>query len=262
MFKKILSITLCSICIFMAGGAVSAQAAETTISNTIPEQMEANTLIEYIGDSNWRLVPDSDSIESVMEKVALSPDYYKEEVAKLPRKISLLPVYEEVNPSPEVGMRVEMLMTQVSSRLQFSETFAYNPLPRGKRKPVGTYTYGKVVPETTKKAGYKKNKIVIKKNTVTGTGDFTVYTGGKTEEGKTLKKGDCATKGEIDNPNTGKKIKVTNKMNGTTATFYKRDNGKLYNAVIDIWKTGVEKLGVKSKKYDDIKKAAKYTYTY
>lgn len=54
----------------MAGGAVSAQAAETTISNTIPEQMEANTLIEYIGDSNWRLVPDSDSIESVMEKVA------------------------------------------------------------------------------------------------------------------------------------------------------------------------------------------------
>ena len=33
MFKKILSITLCSICIFMAGGAVSAQAAETTISN-------------------------------------------------------------------------------------------------------------------------------------------------------------------------------------------------------------------------------------
>ena len=30
--------------------------------------------IEYIGDSNWRLVPDSDSIESVMEKVALSPD--------------------------------------------------------------------------------------------------------------------------------------------------------------------------------------------
>lgn len=240
--------------------------------------------IEYIGDSNWRLVPDSDLIESVMEKVALSPDYYKEEVAKLPRKISLLPVYEEVNPSPEVGMRVqydnwgekeaiyvlrdgeykevEMLMTQVSSRLQFSETFAYNPLPRGKRKPVGTYTYGKVVPETTKKAGYKKNKIVIKKNTVTGTGDFTVYTGGKTEEGKTLKKGDCATKGEIDNPNTGKKIKVTNKMNGTTATFYKRDNGKLYNAVIDIWKTGVEKLGVKSKKYDDIKKAAKYTYTY
>ena len=27
---------------------------------------------------------------------------------------------------------------------------------------------------------------------------------------------------------------VSSKMNGTTATFYKRDNGKLYNAVIDI----------------------------
>lgn len=89
-----------------------------------------------------------------------------------------------------------------------------------------------------------------------------MYTSGTTEEGKTLKKGDCATKGEIDNPNTGKKITVTNKMNGKTATFYKRDNGKMYNAVIDIWKTGVEKLGVKSKKYNNIKKAAKYTYTY
>ena len=51
-------------------------------------------------------------------------------------------------------------------------------------------------------------------------------------------------------------------MNGTTATFYKMDNGKMYNAVIDIWKTGVEKLGVKSKDYGNIKKAAKYTYTY
>lgn len=38
--------------------------------------------------------------------------------------------------------------------------------------------------------------------------------------------------------------------------------GEMYNAVIDIWKTGVEKLGVKSKNYDNIKKAAKYTYTY
>lgn len=284
MFKKILSITLCSICIFIAEGTVSAQAAETTISNTIPKQMKANTLIEYIGDSNWRLVPDSDSMEFVVEKVGLSPSYYKEEAAKLPREINLLPVYEEVNPSPEVGMRVkydnwgekeaiyvfrdgeykevEMQMTQVSSGLQFSETFAYNPLPRGERKPVGTYKYGSVVKETTKKVGYKQNKIVITKNTVTGTGDFTVYTVGTNEEGKPLQKGDCATKGEIDNPDTGKKIQVTNKMNGTTATFYKRDNGKMYNAVIDIWKTGVEKLGVKSKVYNDIKEAAKYTYTY
>ena len=181
MFKKILSITLCSICIFMAGGAVSAQAAETTISNTIPEQMEANTLIEYIGDSNWRLVPDSASIESVMEKVALSPDYYKEEVAKLPRKISLLPVYEEVNPSPEVGMRVqydnwgekeaiyvlrdgeykevEMLMTQVSSRLQFSETFAYNPLPRGKENRLAHIHMEKSYQKQQKKQDTKKIKL-------------------------------------------------------------------------------------------------------
>lgn len=283
MFKKILAITICSICICMAGGAVSAQAAEITISNTIPERMQANSIIEYMGDSNWCLVPDSDSIELTEEKLVLPPSFYKKEIAKLERKISLLPIYEEVSPTPEVGMRVqydnwgerekiyvlrdgkykevEMQMAQVSAGVQFSTTFAYNPLPRGKRKPVGTYTYGHVVKETTKKTGYKKNKIVITKNTVTGTGDLTVFCD-VTGESDTLKKGDCATKGEIDNPNTGKKIKVTNKMNGITAKFYKRDNGDMKNAVIDIWKEGVEKLGIKSKKYDEIKQAAKYTYTY
>lgn len=63
--------------------------------------------IKYMGDSNWRLVPDSDSMESVVETVTLSPNCYKEEAAKLLREISILPVYEEVNPSPEVGMRVQ-----------------------------------------------------------------------------------------------------------------------------------------------------------
>ena len=99
-------------------------------------------------------------------------------------------------------------MTQVSSRLQFSETFAYNPSLGVKRKPVWHIHMEKSY-QKQQKSRIQKNKIVIKKNTVTGTGDFTVYTGGKTEEGKnTQEKGDCATKGEIDNPNTGKKIKL------------------------------------------------------
>lgn len=282
MFKKILAITICSICICMVRGAVSAQAAEIIISSTIPEQMQANSLIEYMGDSNWSLVPDSDSMELTEERLALPASFYKKEIAKLERKISLFPIYEEVNPTPEIGMRVqydnwgerekiyvlrdgqykkvEMQMAQVSAGIQFSTTFAYNPLPRGKRKPVGTYSYGQVEKKTIQKTGYKKNKIVITKNTVTGTGDFTVFWDDEGESDNTLKKGDCATNGEIDNPNTGKKITVTNKMNEKTATFYKRDNGDLPNAVIDIWKEGVEKLGVKSKKYEEIKRAVKYTY--
>lgn len=101
-----------------------------------------------------------------------------------------------------------------------------------------------------------------KDNSVVGTGDVTVFTDKKGDYDNILQKGDCATKGSIDNPLKGTKIKVTNKTNGITYTFTKNDNGSLPNAIIDIWKTGVTNLGIDSKNYDNIKKAGKYTYKF
>ncbi len=77
-----------------------------------------------------------------------------------------------------------------------------------------------------------------------------------------LKKGDCATNRKIDNPISDQRIKVTNKTNNISSTFTKHDNGNLPNAVIDIWKTGVKKLGVNSTDYDNIKQATIYTYDF
>ena len=55
---------------------------------------------------------------------------------------------------------------------------------------------------------------------------------------------------------------VINKLKNITATFYKNDNGDLPNAVIDIWKTGIKRLGVNKTNYNKIKKAGKYKYTF
>lgn len=132
----------------------------------------------------------------------------------------------------------------------------------GWRAEPGVYKYGKVVEATKEKVGYTCNKIVITDSSVKGTGDFTVFTDKIGDHDNTLKKGDCATKGKYDNPRSNQKINVTNMMNGESSSFTKNDHGTLPNAVIDIWKTGVEKLGVKSKNYDSIKKAVKYTYNY
>ncbi len=110
--------------------------------------------------------------------------------------------------------------------------------------------------------GVKRNSIKITDSKVTGKGDFTVYLSAMGDNDNNSKQGDCATNKRIDNPYSGTSIKVTNKTNNTTYTFIKNDNGDLPNAVIDIWKTGVKKLGITSTNYDDIKQAVVYTYNY
>lgn len=292
MFKKLLTVVACGLCVCAVGGT-TAQAAERISSNVIPDQMEANALIEYAGNGIWSLLEGTDALESMAiedvdeeEKTGatLAFNRFSNSMDDLKVKLSTEPVYDCVMPNPEVGMRVEydnwgevekifvldngeykeieQTFVKVSEGITKSSLISTYALPKGNRKAVGTYKYGKVVQKTKDKVGYTTNTIKITKNSVTGTGDFTVFTDKTGDHDNILKKGDCATKGSIDNPASNTKIKVTNKLKGITATFKKNDNGSLNNAVIDIWKTGVTNLGVTSKNYDNIKEAAKYTYSY
>lgn len=62
-----------------------------------------------------------------------------------------------------------------------------------------------------------------------------------------LKKGDVATRGHVDNPKTGTYITCEAPVKGTEkrlkVTMQKWDIGCLPDAVLDIWKTGVENWG-------------------
>ncbi|KZE66701.1 hypothetical protein AV545_03505 [Paenibacillus jamilae] len=55
-------------------------------------------------------------------------------------------------------------------------------------------------------------------------------------------------------------IRVRNTDNDIVATFNKADNGSLPDAVIDIWKTGVEDLGLTWHSYTSF--SARYSYNF
>lgn len=239
-----LSITLAT-AVFFTG--ISAQVAASEQVTRIPDQMKAGTIIEFDEDNKMRIIVEGEPVpkkKPIMRKV-LSPEQQKllEEEEKMVQKIREeakdLPVYHLENPAPQPGMRViydgEGLIREIIYPKNISPN-AYKPLPRGTRKPPGTYTYGK-----------SNNSITIKGTTsgsVLGEGRFTNYSDTVGENDNTLKKGDCATKGEIDNPSYGTKIASRNLENDVFAYVYKRDNGALPDAVLDIWKTGVELYGL------------------
>lgn len=293
MFKKLLSIALCGAGVFYFAGSVASASERTIYSKSIPEMANANTVIQYEGNSLWKVVEDTatdiNGLSCNPETPALSfnnaintfetskntRQFYEEDDG---------PVYEEILPDPELGMRVlydnwgelekiyvlnnnsyqeiNKTMAQISAQRVVVDLTELEVLPKGKRLPAGTYRYGKLVPESEKLLGIARNVIKITSGNVTGKGDFSVFDDEKGDNSNYLQKGDCATNRRIDNPKSGKKITVTNKTNNISSTFTKNDNGELPNAVIDIWKTGVKKLGVNSTDYDNIKQAAVYTYDF
>ncbi|TRY24404.1 hypothetical protein FOI68_17300 [Brevibacillus sp. LEMMJ03] len=239
-----LSLTLATAVFFT--GASSLFAANDQVTR-IPDRMKAGTIIEFDKDNKMKIIVEGEPLakKRAIIKKALSPEEQKqlEEEEKMVQKIREeakdLPVYNIENPEPQPGMRViydgEGYIKEIMYPQDVS-TYAYNPLPRGTRKPPGTYTYGN-----------NNNTITITGTTsgsVLGEGRFTNFTDTIGENDNTLKKGDCATKGDIDNPKFGTKLASRNLENDVFAYVYKRDNGALPDAVLDIWKTGVELYGL------------------
>lgn len=290
MLKKYFAIIILGCCICL-GEKISVQAADTITSHFIPERMPANSVIEYEGGGQWNnlgtenvMMKRNRDIVKNEEKVTLPFAQFSKSISQLKKVTDDEPIYEEVLPNPQKGMRVEydnwgeinkIFVFNGTSYKEVAETFAKHPdektgislfaakaLKLGTRLSPGTYPYGQVEEKTTEQVGYTQNVIKITSNKVVGKGDFTVFWSIKGDHENYLKEGDCATKGAIDNPKSNTKIEVTNKLKNITATFYKNDNGDLPNAVIDIWKTGVKRLGVNKTNYSKIKKAAKYKYTF
>ena len=101
----------------------------------------------------------------------------------------------------------------------------YNPLPRGTHLPVGIYQVSGGV-------------IRIEPHFIIGEGRLTTFTDPIGENGPNdpNRQGDCATKGEYDNAPYHQQIKVRNLDNDMYDYLRKNDNGKLPNAVLDVYK--------------------------
>lgn len=253
---------------------------ETINTTSIPKSYNANSTIEYTDNNNWKVVVkgkevnkdianDSQKTETNKPKNTemLSDEQEKELLERLSEEAKKLPVHDITIPEPSNGMRVTYdAFGNVDEISIKNEDGTYSvvrkALHQGTRKPEGVYTYGKVEPNDV---GYTTNTIEIHGSDsgyVLGKGDLTVFTDEIGDTGNNLKKGDCATKGDTDNPTSGTTIEVRNLTNDIKDTFIKNDNGALPNAVLDIWKTGVENLGINSDDYDNIKFAGRYYYKF
>lgn len=93
---------------------------------------------------------------------------------------------------------------------------------------------------------YKSGKEYI------GYGRATTFNDKKGQRDHILKKGDVATSLRYDNCQYGTKVQVNARKKGSTKNathvMYKRDAGGMDNAIVDIWKEGVEYWGYKYSK--------------
>ncbi|WPS86913.1 hypothetical protein SMD22_20795 [Brevibacillus halotolerans] len=223
----------------------------------IPDQMLAGTIIEYDDSYNMVVIEKGEKLTSNEKVQAVqTQELSNTELIKLTEEETLvqkildeakeLPVYHIQNPAPQPGMRViydgegfikKIVYPSSIKEDDGVEALAYKALPRGTRKAAGTYKYGA-----------NNNTIVItgsSSGSVLGTGRFTNFTDTTGENDNKLVKGDCATRGDIDNPKYNTTINARNTENDKAAAVTKRDNGALPDAVLDIWKTGVEDFGLK-----------------
>ena len=257
-----------------------------SLSQTMLDGMEKASAYEQAADS-----VDKNSTKTCMtsDLPVLSLEEENAFLEKIEQEVEGLPVYREELPDPAVGMcvvydnwgEVEEIYMQnkdgtysVAERtlMPISNTAraageevsvkAYTALPQGSRLAAGTYSYCSVVSETKTRVGYTTNTIKITNSHVLGTGDFTVFTDTTGDHDNNLKYGDCATKGNYDNPRYGTSIATRNMLNNVASSFIKNDNGALPNAVLDIWKTGVSKLDITSTNYNNIKFAGRYYYEF
>lgn len=255
---KISFLTLGLIMILLFKGmSVSAESNGTA---QIPPRMEPYTIIEYVSEDEYVILQGGEAEPGKYNENGLTDEEQKiidERREMIHKKYPGLPEYSESYPLPVEGMRVTYDNLGEVFSIDSPIAKHYNPLPRGTTMEPGIYEY----PENT-----KRNAIIVTEGgRVHGIGRLTTFSDYIGESNNVLKKGDCATKGEKDNPVHGQQILVFAHNRNTGAweyyIFLKMDNGDLPDAILDIWKTGVEYWGYTFSENFSIDNG-EYTYTY
>ncbi|WP_311080692.1 hypothetical protein [Paenibacillus polymyxa] len=257
--------------LLISWGVVSPAISHAEKGDKIPDRMLADTIIQYDDNNNMVIVEKGTPVpEQQKSKASIAPltaeqqaelEKEKQEDKEIDEATKSLPVYHIDNPDPQPGLKViydgegyikDIILPDQKENAITTNNVSLQALPRGTRKPPGAYTYGN-----------HDNEIKISGASdgyVRGTGRGTNFTDTYGENSNKLEKGDCATKGEIDNPEFGTRIRVRNYDNNEVHVFRKADNGSLPDAVIDIWKTGVEFLGLEWHSY--VSFSARYSYDF
>lgn len=199
--------------------------------------MQPWTEIEYIDNNSYVIHNGGEADEGLYNENGLTEEEQLNAEQRLQEALDTLPEGTElikvVNPSPMPGTYVYYDSDGCIKDIVSPISLFYNALPNGTTSPVGTYAWGA-----------HNNTLSVTQTKVTGKGRITTFVDSIGERDNTLVKGDVATIGEMDNPlyNSLLTVRVANAETGIieARTMYKRDNGSLPDAILDIWKTGVE----------------------
>lgn len=255
---KLTAVIVTTAIIFTNVMTVLAATPNKVIPDDVPERMQPFTIIQYQSDGHYVIkqggLPTSDmhlnenGLTSEEQRLADARYAWALTTVSSPDQI--------VKEEPTVATVGLVVYYDCDGFIKetFGPTTRKSFLKRGTTSPVGTYTWGT-----------SNNTLVVTSNTVTGKGRLTTFESTEDETGKTLHKGDVATAGYYDNPKHGIEVTVTAKpKNGIyehSETMTKKDIGTLGNAILDIYKTGVEYWGYTYVKDQTSISNGSYTYT-
>lgn len=209
--------------------------------------MKANSKIKYITSNQYDIIRGGNIDEKGYNQNGLTKEEQKYADENLKQATNGMKNVDDVHFSqstiPIKGMVVVYddfgyikEIKNPKKEIKNSKRDTYHPLPSGTTSGFGVHVWGSY-----------NNTLSVTTSQVRGVGRMTYFTDKIGENDNFLKKGDVATNGEMDNPRYGTQIYVTvqeaDSKRYITQTMYKRDNGNLENAVLNIWKTGVEYFG-------------------
>ena len=251
---KKLIITLLSVVLAIANCLPTmANELEVYESSAIPESMQSNTVILFKDKTHFVILEGGFSNTENMQKILLEQKSAEEK--QLENECKSNGAYYTANdedyPIPVEGMKVTYGTDGLLSRI---EGIKDNVLDSHSISKSSISTVKKAATSAKKKliaqwGTNNYNKLYKSGTNIIGYGRATTYNDTKGQRGNKLKKGDVATKLKYDNCKYGIAVKVKARTKGSTNkathTMHKRDVGGMPNAIVDIWKTGVEYWGYK-----------------
>lgn len=237
--KRTVSV-LVSAFLMIAQLTITANVSAAGAKASIPDRMAPDTVIRY--DTSTHFVIEHGSYCNAAEQNALNSLLNKKNafIKNNQSAIDNGSIKLVKNPDPVPGMIVtydgEGYIKNITPDSTDIITTKGTLHPMYGYAPIGVYYWGA-----------HNNVMDIMNTMVSASGRFTNYTDTYGEQDNVLVKGDVATKGKFDNPPYNTLIYCDNfddDTEGYNITMYKRDNGSLPDACLDIWKYGVEYFGV------------------
>ena len=247
-FKKWLVFVL--VVVLLSSIGIETRAEELIETDIVPEEMQPETVITFCDESHY--VINKGGIVKQKTELVL-PIEIQKKIENAKKDGSYDTAYHAEKLKPVKGLKVIYADDGFILRMEYPEG-VYNPLTKAENSPNENIDSEKMRegPGPNDKLlytwGAHENQIWQIGNTSGryGYGRATNFTDTIGERDNRLVKGDCATNMKYDDCPYGTKLSVNGPKKGggiAFVTLTKRDKGSLPDAVLDIWKTGVEYFG-------------------